>query len=637
MVNSRDPLFNKKRQLNKRGKRKNLSWRHRLTPKEYSLDREWEDEPEEEVPVDPPKPPKKGLGVLWAFLGVAFLFFLGSILFVYFSFTQGKVGIRADAILVDADFPVSVASGELFEVDFTIQNTNQLPIEELELVLEYPEGTSTAESVTEEVLRRRIDLGDLQAGGFVQHRDQVRFFGENDQRLFVNAVLEYQVPSSNAVFKIPKKIEVRLSSAPVRISVDALDSLTAGQTVTFDVVLESNAAEALENVMFVAEYPFGFSFIDADLQPTLNDNIWRIEKIEPLESIEFTIQGTLAGQNNEERRFLFNTGIEDSENENTIGLALNSLDHFVTISKPFLDFDLLFSGETADVFVRSSEDVLDGTLLLKNTTTQPIRDAEITLTFNELVYDRFRVRPQNGFFDSQNATLKWNEQTLEELSFIAPGEVKELSFTAGLLPSVRDDGTINKNPELTLNATVSGERSNEDGADEVIATDVLKKIILQTVPVLATTSRYNSEIFTNTGPVPPQVEQETLYEVSFDLRNTSSDIENAQMVTRLPQHVRWQDQFQPANEQVTYNDVTREITWEVGSLPAGTGYISAPRILSIQVGLFPSTTQVGESPILVETNRFMGYDTYTKTNVATEGAAVSTITIDSSVESQVTR
>jgi len=209
MVNSRDPLFNKKRQLNTRGKRKSFAWRHRLTPKQYNIDAEWEDENAgKEILPEPTEPKKKGLGVLWTFFGLAALFFVGSLLFVYFSFTQGKVGVRTDAILVSADYPVSVASGELFKLDFTVQNTNQLPIKDLELVFEYPEGTSSADSVTEEVRRKRVELGGLTAGGFVQHTEQVRFFGESDQRLFIKTFLEYQIPSSNAVFEIPKQIEV---------------------------------------------------------------------------------------------------------------------------------------------------------------------------------------------------------------------------------------------------------------------------------------------------------------------------------------------------------------------------------------------------------------------------------------------
>jgi len=184
---------------------------------------------------------------------------------------------------------------------------------------------------------------------------------------------------------------------------------------------------------------------------------------------------------------------------------------------------------------------------------------------------------------------------------------------------------------------VSGERSNEQGADEEIKTDVLKKIILQTVPVLATTSRYNSQVFTNSGPIPPKVEQETTYEVSYDLRNSSSDIENAQIVARLPQHARWKGVVVPGGENVTYSDVTREITWNIGSIPAGAGYVSAPRVLSMQIGVFPSSSQVGESPLLIEKSEFVGYDTYTKTNVTALGQAVSTNTVDDAIKAQVER
>ncbi len=627
MANSDDPLFNKKRQLNKRGKRSSVQWRHKLTPKDYNLEDTWQEEADPSPQSNSQQTPKKKtLGILWVFLAVAFLFFIGAAIFAYVSFTKGKVGIRPDAIVISTEYPVSIASGELFEIDFTIENKNQLPIEAVELVLEYPEGTTAADTITEEVRRERVFLGDLKAGAFVQHTEAVRFFGENDQRLDIGASIEYKVPASGAIFEIPRKIEARLTSAPVRITLDALESLTAGQTITFDISVQSNAAETLENIIINANYPFGFSYIDSDFDPVFSDHIWKIDTLAPNEVQDFTIRGSLAGQNKEERRFYFEVGIENVERENVIGVALSDLEHFVKISKPFLDFDILFGDDNSDVIVRNSADELGGRVMLRNTTSQAIRDVEVRLTLNEPIYDKFRVEAQNGFFDSAAGVLKWNEQTLEQLSLIAPGEIRELGFGVKLLSSVREDGSINKNPELTLSAMITAERSSEQGADEEINTSTLKKVILQTIPVITASSVYDSSAFENYGPTPPKVETETTYEVSYDLRNSSSDIQNGRITTELPQYVVWKDAIFPENAPVTYNPETRVVTWDVGSLEAGVGYVSSARKVSFQVGLVPSASQVGDVPKLIEKTNFIGYDTYTETNVTAEAGFVTTQT-----------
>jgi len=448
--------------------------------------------------------------------------------------------------------------------------------------------------------------------------------------MIINAIVEYKIPSSGTVYEIPKVIESTLTSSPIRITVDALDSLTAGQTLTLDVSVESNAAETLNGVILIAEYPFGFSFIDANIPPSFTNHIWKIDTLEPNQAQHFKIRGTLAGQNKEERRFFFETGFEDTEVEDGIKISLSEVEHFVTISKPFLEFDLIFGDEVTDVYVRDSAEVLSGRIRLKNTTNQPIRDTEVKLTLNEPIYDKFKVTTQNGFFDSAAAipTLKWNEQTLEDLSFIAPGEQRDLLFTIGLLSSVRDDGTINKNPEFTLNASISGERSREQGADEIIKTDVLKKVILQTTPVLAAETYFNSGRISNSGPLPPIIEQETTFEVQYDLRNTSSDIENGQVKTRLPQHAVWKGVVTPPEANLRYNDITREIIWNVGSIEAGVGYVQGPKRVSFQIGVIPSPTQVGTAVNLIEESNFVGYDSYTETNVYTTYRPITTLAKD---------
>ena len=119
------------------------------------------------------------------------------------------------------------------------------------------------------------------------------------------------------------------------------------------------------------------------------------------------------------------------------------------------------------------------------------------------------------------------------------------------------------------------------------------------------------------GPVPPKVGQVTAYELVWELRNSTSDVQEARMETTLPRYVQWEANTSANSGIISYNQDTRQLVWDIGSITAGAGYPGgaiSPRA-SMQVSLQPSLSQVGSSPALTEKISFEGVDVFTGTDL----------------------
>jgi hypothetical protein len=146
--------------------------------------------------------------------------------------------------------------------------------------------------------------------------------------------------------------------------------------------------------------------------------------------------------------------------------------------------------------------------------------------------------------------------------------------------------------------------------------------------VLATKGYYHETTsnIDNFGPIPPRVNQETAYTIHWQITNTSNDLENVRVTAILPQGIAWKNVYTTLNKDTTieYNDRTKQIVWNVGKLPAGTGFLIPAYELVFQIALRPSIIQVGTLPVLIDESSLDGRDTFTGENLESFSPAIST-------------
>jgi hypothetical protein len=167
-------------------------------------------------------------------------------------------------------------------------------------------------------------------------------------------------------------------------------------------------------------------------------------------------------------------------------------------------------------------------------------------------------------------------------------------------------------PHIDISLSAAGTRVGESGVPQTLQSTARQRLAVGSDVQLTAQGLYYASPFGAVGPLPPQAGKETAYALVFTIKNTTSEITDATLTAQLPPYVRWIGTRSPASEQVSLNQETGIITWHIGTIATGTGTgSSTPRQLALALGLTPSTSQIGEQPVLVRNITLKGTDAAT--------------------------
>jgi len=173
---------------------------------------------------------------------------------------------------------------------------------------------------------------------------------------------------------------------------------------------------------------------------------------------------------------------------------------------------------------------------------------------------------------------------------------------------------------------IKGQRLSEDKVTEDIRSSFTRTVPIVTTLKLDGYSAYTEGPLKNSGPIPPKAEVKTTYTVALALSNSVNDIADGELTLKLPNYVKYEGEISPSSDKVTWNETTRLLRWNVGTIPARTGYGTSPRILYIKVSVTPSRTQIGQILTLANTITFVGKDAFANADISETSPNATTAT-----------
>lgn len=588
-----------------------------LHKKEYKMNNDWGTKPPERKDnglfVDT-EPEKTGRGFK-IFFGIALGFFVLSIAYAAVIFLKDNSTAAGDDVSINVVGPISVGGGEKLALDVLIQNNNAVPIELVDLVVDYPEGTKSADDLITDLKRVRETVGTVNSGAIVRKTISSALFGAENSTKQINMSVEYRVQGASAIFTKQKQFDIVLNASPVRMTVSGLKEISSGQDLELELKIISNSNKKLEKVAVVVEYPFGFSFKSSDIAPAVANNFWVFDSINPNEEKIIKIKGSIQGQNAENRYFKFKSGLLNSGTTDQIGIIFNTAIHEIAIQKSFVDLAIKINDTDGENFVvQSGKDVV-GILTFANNTNDIIRNLNIELYLDSSVINKSTVNAADGFYSSSENKIVWSTETAENFSEIRPRDSFNLQFRFKTY-DLKQGGLPVTNPTIRLRAGVTGKRNSANNVEEKIETIAAANLkVVSDAEIAAYTAR-DEEAFTNFGPIPPRAEVETNYVVVFEVKNNVSNLKNAKIETVIPSYVTFNNAFYPKSAGVSYDSVTRKLVWDIGEVTFGEGYTKPARKLLLNLVLKPSISQVGTAPSLTTKTLFTATDTFADTGIS---------------------
>lgn len=541
------------------------------------------------------------------------IFFLVALGFGFFIYYNGGNVFSTNNIEINVLGPVSIGGGEKLAFEISVRNNNNASLEDVNLKIEYPEGTRENENISSELKRQDELLGDIPSGDEIKKKVNVVLFGEENSKKEIQISLEYRVKNSNAIYEKIKKFEIALTSAPISISINSLSEINSGQDVEFVIDIASNSSSLLKDVVLKGEYPFGFIFKEATPKPSYDQNVWKIGDLKPGEKKKIKLKGQVEGQDGEERVFRFYAGLQSPKDEKSVDPVFLSSTQSLMLKKPFIGVSLVLDGQTSPIYVTELGKEIRGDVVWENNLSSPITDAKIQVKITGNV-NKSSVIPSLGFYNSSSNIITWDSGTSYELESLNPGDNGRVSFSFASIALKDVDLLGFKNPEILLSVNVKGKRSEKIGVPEEITSTASAKVRLESNLSLARGISYEEGPFKNTGPIPPMAEKETTYTVTWTVGNSWNDVRDVTVSTTLPPYVRWLNIVSPEGEKITYSPAGGKLVWNVGDVNAS-GSGSQMKKVSFQVSILPSVSQIGTAPVVINQSVIEWMDRFTNTQL----------------------
>ncbi|OHB20227.1 MAG: hypothetical protein A2854_04420 [Parcubacteria group bacterium RIFCSPHIGHO2_01_FULL_56_18] len=566
--------------------------------------------------------------IRWGIMA-AIAFFVGAAGFFgyYFLLGGGSTPVSPGNIDISVSGPLQVASGSPTELQVAVVNRNRAALELADLVITYPSGTRSPVDLSTDLPSQRISLGNIEPGGRRQGTVSAVFSGVEGDRAAIKIELEYRLADASSIFVSSTNYQVVFASSPISLSIEGNNETVSGQPIEFKITAASNADSVVKDVLVNMSTPFGFSlsFADPAGQKVSSGHLWTLGDIAPGQKKTVTVRGVVSGESGDERVFRFKAGTRTDTSQTTLAATLADYAHHVTVSRPFLGLAVTLNKDiVGGSAVVSPGETVNVSLAYENNLSTEVTDAVIVARLGGIEIDGATVQSSSGFYRSTDKVVLWDKTTTRgALSRIAPGAKGTLNFTFQM--PTNDALAEVRNPSLSISVHAAGRRVSENGVPETLQATAVQNIKVASDLQLIAQGLYYSNPFGSSGPMPPKANTETTYALVFSLTNTTNRIEDGVITATLPPYVRWVGIYSPSGEDITFNQTDSTMTWRVGDIEPGAGVNGAvPKQAAIAIGFTPSTSQIGQQPLLIRDVTFKGKDAATGASVTRIADDVST-------------
>lgn len=580
----------------------------------YKVSNAWGDdnkvnENKEEIQMKKPR-----TSIFKVFFVMAVIFFVGALGFAYYKFQSGDNAVLNEKIDIKVLGNAFTKGGEELALQIEITNRNNASLELANMIISYPSGAS--DSATDVVRLPRDTIGTIKAGESIVRNIKVKLFGEENSIRDVSVSLEYHPQGSNAILTRDQKFPVTINSAPLSLFIDAPENATKEQAFSFEVraVLNTTLPEKKPTILQMS-YPDNFIFTSAIPEPTFGNSVWSLSSLSLTNPVSIVINGRFVGEEGDEQIFHAYAGATTGNDQSNVDVIYNSLLHKVLIEKPFLEAKILVNGQDAPTYNVSSGSMISGEVNWVNNLSTRITDAKIIVSLSGNVLDLASIDGGEGFYDSANRQIVWDQNMIDDLASIEPGQEGSVFFKFKSLSLLGVNNQV-KDPQINLDVSIKGRQPNLGSTFSDVNNFSKKTIKISSNFQIATSALYYA------GAMPPKAEKETKYVVTWTLSNTSNTITGAQAKSLLPIYVDWGESL-TGSEKITYNEVTREVTWNIGTVQSNTGF-STNREASFVIILKPSMSQVGSVPQLMKEINLSGTDSFTGVNINNKASSITT-------------
>lgn len=536
--------------------------------------------------------------------------------------------------------PQSVLSGDDAEFTITVENDSKVIWNNVSLEAKVPEGLfvkKTEPSPSSTTGSLLWGIGTLRPRESTSFKVAGRLVGKPESTATFTTLVSFN-PENAPTQKETKQefISVRVGTSPVDIALEVPKQATSGDRVKISIVYQNQKTIDVTDVRINLVAPAGFVLEEAiPASRDSNTLSWDFPTIAQQSNGEIVVTGTIQGDPDVVRSFKAEIGfmngstfVTQSDKQATTVMARQAL----TITQIFND--------TQNTLRINPGDKIKGRIIVKNTGTIGLRGVQVSTAITGTGINPASIETA-GAYNSRTNVLSWTAASISALSALRPGDSAEIPLKFEILPAVSLPAKTAEDKNFSfefLTQADSPDIPTPIGATKIVSSGKFQMMV-NSVLALTTNGFYDdgrAGLPVSTGPMPPQVGEETILTLRVRVKNTSNDVVDGIYRTTLPEGLRWVNNKYTTTGQVTFDERTREIKWQMGIISARAGTAIPGPELAFQVGLTPSLNQVQTKPNLLLGASLDATDTFTGAKLRATSDVINTEDVDS-LKSEVVR
>lgn len=379
------------------------------------------------------------------FFVFAILALLGALAFAYYQFKSNSNVVSAEQIMITIDSPESVASGESFDLGYSITNNNKVKIVNTVATLQYSRGSdeSGAQDINKSVESfTEVNPGETKIGNL----KDIIMVGKDSEKRNIKLSLVYEVEGAAASFNKVQSKDIILSPMNVELMVSSAKEVRESEQFESKIILINNTETTLNNYRIEVLYPNSFNFVSSD--PEIKEHkYWDINDFKKGESKTLSIVGLQTGAPGEQKSIRAN--MYWVGNTSPLLVKDNRADYIIASDPVVLNISSLFNSKVVKEASQGSEGIIK--VNWQNTLDEAITNMSIVLKMDndQKVFDS-NTNPE---FKSVAAGAKG------EINFpviiAGPNSISLGSEVYGVRLQTKDVGTLLGKASATLKVSTT--------------------------------------------------------------------------------------------------------------------------------------------------------------------------------------
>ncbi|MEY2985934.1 MAG: hypothetical protein RJB24_163 [Candidatus Parcubacteria bacterium] len=501
-----------------------------------------------------------------------------------------------------------VSAGEEISYTLTYRNDNLVALKNAKITVEVPQALIDSSldilgQTKSEI--REYELPELEPRSKGEIIIKGRLIGEIASIHTIKATLNYMPTILTSSFDSKTEFATTIADSPVIVDIQAPLQGVGGEIVNYVITVNNKSDNDLKDLELQLEYPETFAFTSSTLTAAGNSkNIFTIPSIRSKSSYEIIVTGTLGGNQKEIKIIKAKIG----ESRQGVFTLYSSSQKSTTLGSPYVNLT-----QRVNTNIASAGDSLEYTITFRNNTQVRIGEGSLRVQLDSKLLDLTRLSARGADFDASTNTIIWRANAVPQLKTFGPNEQGEVSFRVPIKRTIPIDNFQDVNYVIKTNATFeSDEVPTTLGVNKIIQGNSSEvKLSTKLIPKASISYVSKDSSIINTGPIPLKVAQITTFSVSLEIQNLTNDVSGVTFITTLPDNVNWTDKTISTHGNISYNERTKEVVWNVDKVPANTGLLRPLYRAVFQISINPAINQVGQIPQLLSGINYTGKDDFT--------------------------